>query len=244
MVEDYIERRQCFLLQALDDVKKWCVAPNKLVGKRHSDLYWLQVFGLSDTEIATDSVKEFFALYRLARQGDWSYQAIAELITARDGLDNVDGKLAIDKLAERLTGYVTRKSTEKRQQTSAASKIGFFLRPKEDIYIWDQYATRSAKFRDWRRKGGSGVPPRSSGVYKADHREHDYTAFRTLCTEALREEREKADFMGAIAKIRDFLRRVGGPTMNADLLKSSFVERRYLDKLMFWEGRWIEDWRE
>jgi hypothetical protein len=66
----------------------------------------------------------------------------------------------------------------------------------------------------------------------------DYPAFSATCAKALKEERGKNDFMASISAFRGFLQNQGGPM--AAPKYSLFVERRFLDKLLFSEGKWLE----
>ena len=101
-------------------------------------------------------------------------------------------------------------------------------------------ASKAARHRDWVRNGRTG--PRHLGrLYKVDGR-HDYPAFWRACDQARQEERQKTDFQAARDRlIADFRNGAGGDVM-ADPVRvpDSFIERRLLDKLMFWEGTLLE----
>jgi hypothetical protein len=241
MIPDYEKRRPCFLLQALDDAKKWCAAPDPRTGRPRSDQRWLRLFSSPSETVTPERVREFFVVYRLARQGRWDVQAVADLIMDLRERGGSAIQEIMSLLAERLRNSVTRGDKADRQQTSAASKIGFFMRPGDEVYIWDQFASRSARFRDWLRAGAGAKPPRFERPYASASGVHDYASYSASCAKALEEECLRGDFAESVQEFCAFLRRVGGPMADAGILASSFVERRFLDKLMFWEGRWVKD---
>jgi hypothetical protein len=58
----------------------------------------------------------------------------------------------------------------------------------------------------------------------------------------LDEERRRDDFSATMRDFVEFLKATGGRM--SDLTQgrgSSFIERRLLDKLLFWEGKWFEE---
>ncbi len=240
MIEHYKQRRPCFLLHALDDAKKSCRAPDKKIGRHRSDQYWLGLFSSSSETVTAENAHEFFKEYRLVRLGRWDYQAISEIIIQQLRPDGSDIQDRFRALAQRLRNMVTRQDKQNRQQTSAASKVLFFTRPCDEVYIWDQFASRSARFREWLRADGGANPRRFGHLYSSGG-EHDYGSYCASCCEILAEERTRNDFSAAIEEFRAFLRRVGGLMADPETQASSFVERHFLDKLMMCEGRWVKD---
>ena len=146
---------------------------------------------------------------------------------------------AVDVLAKGLSSTIT--SNANGRQTSAASKIVFFSQPCRDVYIWDTHARRSARFRDWLSVGRGTKPPRLDGSYVIG-RTHDYSMFCDSCANALKTELLRDDFGEAIEEFRTEVQRVGGPMADSKVVReSSFIERRFLDKLMFWEGKYVKE---
>src|SRR5262249_4441144 len=132
---------------------------------------------------------------------------------------------------------------QKGLQTSAASKLAFFTKPLEKVYIWDQFAIASARFRDRRRRQGRRPKPARSYYRNVSGTvEHDYASYAASFAKALEEERSGADFKGALQEFRSYLQKVGGPMSESKY--SLFVERRFLDKLMWWEGNWLKEQKQ
>jgi hypothetical protein len=241
MIRQFEAQRASLLCQALEDSKKWCVAPDSRVGtKRYSDQYWLQLLS-SSTELLTDQdVHEFLVSFQLeTRFVQFNERDVLARIIALSVREMADLPTAVDALAEELMGTIS--SSLKGRQTSAASKLVFFGWPRRDVYIWDAHARRAARFREWMRLGGGTRPPRFDGSYIIG-RVHDYSSYSTSCAEALKEECQRGDFITAIKDFRGFLDHVGGPMAGCSVMESSFIERRFLDKLMFWEGHWLKDY--
>ena len=99
---------------------------------------------------------------------------------------------------------------------------------------------QSSRFRDWERAGGRDNPGRFNRL-RTVGKVHDYTSYCASCAAALTEERSRPDFREAIKEFENYLQRVGGPMADTKAVReSSFIERRFLDKLMFWEGDYLE----
>lgn len=239
MIERFGKQRDFFLARALDDARKWCVPPESYVDtKKHSDQYWLRLFSSASEPVTDRDAHDFLISFQLeTRFTKWNEVALAKRINTFRGQEIADLPAEIGVLAEELRGFL---KSGKGLQTSGASKIAFFAKPRCDVYIWDQHARRSARFRDWRRASGGSNPRQFSSPYVA-HGVHDYASFKGSCDVALKEELMRHDFNGAVERFRSYVRRVGGPMADNKLLRdSSFIERRFLDKLMFWEGKYVE----
>jgi hypothetical protein len=243
MIAHFAMQRASFLRCALIEATKWCPPPEWLVEGNRADQFWLQVFSGPSACVTAANVREFFIVYRLARQGQWNHQAVAERIMASRGPDGSDIREVIRALAGFLRNAVARGGERNRQQTSAGSKIGFFLRPLDSVHIWEKFAILSTRFRDWRRAGGRGRPARFDQIFRSASGDHDYALFWDSCAKALAEERTCPNFVAAVEEFRSFLRQAGGPMADQAIIASSFIERRLLDKLMWCEGRWVQDWR-
>ncbi|HUG93016.1 MAG TPA: hypothetical protein VML55_19405, partial [Planctomycetaceae bacterium] len=152
----------------------------------------------------------------------WDRDSVARQINEFCEAAAPDVSAAVSALANVLGDCIT--SAKRGRQISAASKIAFFSKPGRDVYIWDRLAKKSAAFRNCR-----------SAAFA------DYAAYSAACSKALDEECRREDFTAAVKKFRAYLQKVGGP-MAADSVihESSYIERRLLDKLLFWEGKWLE----
>jgi hypothetical protein len=209
-----------------------CVGPDSSVGTKKSDQFWLRLFSSASEAVTADNAHCFLVSWQLANRVAWDKEAVAGRIMAFRSQEVSDVPAAVDALANDLRGYIM--SRNRGVQTSAASKISFFAKPLQEVYIWDQFAIRSARFRDWRRDGGGTEPPR------LDHPYTHYASYSASCAKALEEERRREDFAAAVRNFQGFLQEVGGPMSDSMIMcDSSFVERRLLDKLMFWEGQWL-----
>jgi len=244
MLEEFASQRAYFLRAALLEAKKWCEPPDQLVEGKRSDQFWLRAFSSNSEPVTSRNVREFLIAYRLVRQGDWKHQEIAEQIDHYRGSVDSDIEIVFRKFARFLSSSVSRAMGQNRQQTSAASKFLFFMRPSCDVYIWDQLATVAARFRDRLRAREVGRQRTFGGTYTSAKGEHDYAAYSAACASALEEERSRHDFVAAVEEFRDFLQFVGGPMGTEPILSSSFVERRYLDKVMWCEGIWLNTWKK
>lgn len=243
MVERFEAQRTSLLCQALEDSKKWCVAPDSRVGtKRYSDQYWLKMF--SSTGSLTDrDVHEFLVSFQLeTRFIQFNERDVLARIIALSKRGIADLPTAVNALAEELMGTIS--SKRKGRQTSAASKLVFFSWPRREVYIWDAHARRSARFREWLRLGRGTIPPRFDGSYVVG-RTHNYSLFSVSCANALKDELLKDDFGKAVHEFRSEVQRVGGPMVDNNIVGStSFIERRFLDKLMFWEGKFLKEMQD
>jgi hypothetical protein len=237
LAEQYEERRAQLLSDALDDAKKWCVPPEQRVSGKCSDQFWLRLFSSTTEKLTVDHVHRFLVGFQLTICVQWDKDRVASLIQEFRAQNFSDVRIAIAELARALTDCI--RSRNKGRQTSAASKIAFFAKPQKEVFIWDKYASRSARFRQWSRTG-EGAKLIGS-LYKLRNGEHDYESYRDSCAATLDEERSNRDFLQSVEEFRAYLNRIGGPIGDGTIMHgSSFVERRFLDKLMFWEGSWLK----
>lgn len=224
--------RARFLDLAVKDTLKWCASPNETVGRKPSDQYWMALLDTrSGIPINEKHAHSFLVTFQLTNRVIWDKPLVARIIEELRQSADFDPKIAIPALALRLRDANFRKS----RQTSAASKLSNFAHPRSDIFIWDNLASRSARFRDWAR---SGCPGKSSSktVYLDRAGNHDYSAFHEACRLIFNEECAKEDFSRAADQLIEKLRRRTGPISDTATVPDTFIKRRLLDKLMFWEG--------
>jgi hypothetical protein len=223
MIEQFEGQRAQFLREAVEDAKKWCPAPEVLVGGKRSDQFWLQLFSPASASVTADDAFCFLVSFQLTNRIAWDKNAVATRINKFRQEASSDVRAAISALALDLGRCIL--SARKGRQVSAASKIAFFTRPCQDVYIWDQFARKAAGFRDGR-----------SATFD------DYASYSDSCARALEKERLREDFVDVFQEFRNYIRHVGGPMAESEIMDgSSFLERRILDKLMFWEGKWLQD---
>jgi putative zinc finger/helix-turn-helix YgiT family protein len=224
LIKEFNRRRAGFLCKALEDAKKWCVAPETLVipDRKRSDQFWLQLFSSDSKTVTAGDAHQFLVSFQLTNRVAWDKEAVARRIVGLRQQVFSPIPEAVSELAEELGGYILNANKGQRT-TSAASKIAFFAKPLQDVYIWDKFARLSARFRD----------PQSRGF-------NDYAPFHASCAKALAQERGCEDFRAAVEEFRRYLQEdVEGPMAEDPVLASSFIERRLLDKLMYWEGEWL-----
>ncbi|WP_322964869.1 hypothetical protein [Sphingomonas fuzhouensis] len=223
------------LARAEQDVRRWCCPREARVDRRrHPDTHWLWLFS---GQVEANDARLFLSTFLLTKFVAWDRAGVAAAIMAIQAAAAFDPCVDIPRWADRLP--ILR--GQRRQFSSAASKIATFARPRDEIYIWDRLASKAARHRDWVRNGRVGAQYLGR-PYEADGR-HDYPAFWRACDQARREEREKVDFQQARDRlIADFRHGAGGEVMaDAARVPDSFIERRLLDKLMFWEGTLLEN---
>jgi hypothetical protein len=226
------DNRITLLKKAAADVRKWCVSSDAKVGKRdRPDTFWIELFDPKNPDqISVDNATQFLITFRLIR-ASWDIPALAVLIDEFRRKPEFDPVADIPLLANDLREH----NRHHTRQTSAASKIAAFARPKARVFIWDDLASRSARRRDWKREPKNKIRP-SSALYGKQNGEHDYPELALACERAFEEERSCADFAESVEILdREFL--LGGGTMaNREKVPREFIEGRLLDKLMYWEG--------
>lgn len=221
-------RRGEFLRSGLNDTLKWCASPSESVEEtRPSDQYWMELFRTAK-RVSTKDAQKFIVTFGLQRS-QWDYDRAAEAIEKfRNTKEILDTVVSVSDLAETL-----RSGNKKRHRCeSAASKIAMFARPQSDVFIWDSVVTRAARFRDALRL--QSQPRLQRRKYS------DYASYHKACSDALREEKNKGDFRECVDTLDACLRKRTGPMADRSVCPISFLERRYLDKLMFFEGKWVE----
>jgi hypothetical protein len=198
----------------------------------HPDTYWIELLDFeSSSEIAEKDAIDFLVSFQLTRYLTWYKSDVAALMSRVRSLTAFEPKVHVRSLAEDLRACNSRRT----RQTSAASKIAAFSKPRARVFIWDSLASRSARWRDWKRRLPHRERP-SSALYTLANGEHDYPSFFAACESALEDERNFPDFRNAVELLdREFLCS-GGVMGNRAKIPTAFIERRLLDKLMFWEG--------
>ncbi len=225
--------RSRLLNAAIADVRKWCVPSSEMVdGNRHPDTYWIELFdAINSSEITEWNAHQFLITFKLANRLTWNKAALAALISEIRSSATLEPAVSIPVLAYKLRDCNHRKT----RQTSAASKIAFFAKPRATIFIWDSLASRSARLRDWLREP-QGKKRASSSVYTDGNGEHDYPSFFGACERALADERSSSDFNNAVDLLEKEFRRGPGVMADRSKIPREFIEHRLLDKLMYWEG--------
>jgi hypothetical protein len=239
LIDQYELQRPCTIKRAVNDVMKWCQPPDGLVeGKRRSDLYWLQKFAFDGEHTDVNIAHEFLVSFQLTNKTAWNKQSVANEIIAFAETAVVCSVTEVQGLAARLREHIH--SRNRGCPTSAASKIATFAKPSEQIFIWDQLASRSARLRDHLRSSRTDRHPRLNALYKRAGA-HDYEAYHRACLAALGEEQERDDFAAALHRVKAHVDEAWGPQRRQRYgpIDAGFIERRLLDKLMFWEGHWI-----
>jgi hypothetical protein len=232
VLRDMENGRNVLLRKAVADVRKWCVPSDATVDKRdRPDTFWLEHFDPKNPgQTSVDNATQFLKTFRLIR-ASWNIRALARLIDEFRGKSEFDPVAHIPLLADDLRKH----NRHHTLQTSAASKIAAFTRPKATVFIWDGLASRSARRRDWLREPKNKVRP-SSALYERQNGEPDYPDLVLACSRAFGEEHYCADFADSVGELdREFL--LGGGIMaNREKIPREFIARRLLDKLMYWEG--------
>jgi hypothetical protein len=233
------ENRKKLLQIAADDVRKWCVPSSQMVGKKRADTYWIELLDTRNAiGIEKDHAHQFLTSYQLTNRVNWDKPAVAALmIQARQG-GNFKAVVDVPDLANNLRVCNERRT----RQTSAASKISAFAKPTELVFIWDDLVSKSARWRDWLEKGCAGSI-RLNAKYTDKNGEHDYGAFFNACDRAYRNELSRADFQEAAGSLSIHFKKCEGIMADRAKIPAEFIQRRLLDKLMFWEGWSIREGR-
>ena len=69
LMRQFEKQRPCFLRQALDDAKKWCVAPETEIAGKKGDQHWLKLFSSVSENAKKDDVHNFLVGFQLANRG-------------------------------------------------------------------------------------------------------------------------------------------------------------------------------
>lgn len=220
--------RAKLLDQASDDTIRWLSGPDEKVLGKPSDQFWLRLFA-SAYEITPADAHKFLVTFQLTNRVKWDKERVAELIRGLVYSEHMEPIVAIPALAEDLRAANARGT----KQTSAASKLATFAKPFQPIFIWDNLARRSAANR-LKLTNRIGRPVRNPFVSNSG--EHDYAAYYTASEETFAEELSRPDFLEKLDAVIQNVRSVDGPLSRASDIPDEFIARRFLDKLMFWEG--------
>lgn len=224
--------RANFLQRAVEDTIKWCAPPEEPVGKRRSDLYWLVRLSAGSPPIDSADAADFLVTFQLSRWVSWNTRCTALAVNRFRETVLSDRDTLIHQFAVAL-GVCTHRG---HLQTSAASKFAMFSKPGDDVFIWDQLATRSARVRDAYRTSTQPRALRGVRYYLDSNGVHSYAAYAEACGAALAEERTRLDFNHAVDQVMLQIKISSGSLIG---INRGFVERRFLDKLMFGEGYWL-----
>ena len=229
------QQRAALLNKSVEDAIAWCSQPSKEASKP-SDQYWLAVF--AEPSVSVEDAHKFLVTYMLTRMRNWDKAAVASAINVF-----ISGRAGgIVSLVEGLSVTLQSciQSENASQQTSAASKIAMYAKPESPVFIWDQLANRSARLRKWQRDGGERFLRLNKLFSRPDGR-HDYAAYSDACNAVWQEECQKKDFQSAVEHFTTAVREIGGPMADPSIANLSFMQRRLLDKFMFWEGHLLRE---
>lgn len=242
--ESLVSIRPALIEKSLRDAIVWCGSPSDNSRLPHrSDQYWMLMFSTPD--VTAEKMKNFFSSFQLVRAG-WDYGRAADLVNVFIGKSDIDPLVDIGSFALELR-LATKKHS---QQTSAASKIAMLAKPAAKVFIWDQLANRSTRLAEWVRSGGAS-DVKLDRLFCREARDkndpvspHDYAAYARSCAAVLDEARATEDFQAAVHRFSEALSAVDGPMGDRSATNIDFLERRLLDKLMFWEGWYLRYWDE
>ncbi|GGF87077.1 hypothetical protein GCM10010924_13480 [Rhizobium wenxiniae] len=220
--------RQELLEEALCEAVKRNPHPaNKIDGKR-SEQYWLEAF--SEANVDKHQACSFFRNFQLESQAvKFEYQAVADEINIVI-LNKNPAQSEVVSLSSKLKALITTKA--KGQQTSAASKLLTFIKPHDEVYIWDKYANQAVRWRNRVQKG-------LRDYYLDPDENHDYSAYVAASHLAFIAERQKPEFKAAVLEFDSRTQRERGPISDRQKIGFQFLERRLFDKLMYLEGQAI-----
>jgi len=242
LVERFHEKRNDFLKEACSDLIKWCRPADQMVGRNRSDLYWRDNFSSPDYRFNEGDVGSFLKTFLLARWVRWDLARVRDSLSVyrESGMDSLDSRIeGLSKELGHLLVYArTGLPRPYAQQTSAATKFSNFIFPEEPVFIWDRLATTSARMRQHIRHSETVVRIECPRYFTNARKEHCYVSYSAACLAALKEEQIRPDFRAALEKARAELVSQGSNLAELDG-KGGFLERRFLDKLMFHEGKWI-----
>jgi hypothetical protein len=233
MAQDILAPHRAKLLDvAVQDTRKWCGAPDVMVEQRQPDRFWLELFGGDpQVEIGTQHAHLFLASFHLAHGPKWDEAGVAAFMTALREQAVFDPQVDAPKLAARLGGC----SAPRSSPLSAASKLAFFAKPTVQIFIWDPTVMKSARLRDRQR----GTHPQVDGAKSLRDRIFGVASYPELyasAERALGDELKRPDFRSAADQLIAYFDGQDGIIADRSRTPTHFIERRLLDKLMFWEG--------
>lgn len=220
--------RQGLLEKALNEAINRNPHPSQMINRKRSEQYWLEAF--SKPEVDRKKACIFFRNFQLESQNvKFDYQAVAEEINAAI-LDTKPAVSQVENLSSKLEKLIT--TNKDGRQTSAASKLLTFVKPNEEVYIWDKYANQAVR---WRNR----VPKGLRDYYLDAEENHNYSAYVEASHLAFIAEKQKSEFQDAVHKFDSQTQRAQGPISNRQKIGFEFLERRLFDKLMYMEGEAI-----
>lgn len=208
----FCTQRAEILQEAITEFREWVHTDNP-----KGDLTWFEKL---DSKLDIEGIKAFFNAFMLSRIG-WDYQSIQSRLQTDTWHDpNVIEE--VGKLATQLMQSTKRKH----KQTSAASKLLVFLRPSSQVFIWDRHARESARYHSLAFSNKKLIA------------DHTYPDFAEACDTKWKYEKLQPDYLAALAAAKQaLLNSQSAQLSRIPAATDEFLERRFLDKLMFCEGR-------
>jgi hypothetical protein len=215
--------RSRLLDTAYDDVLRWHRSPDAQIEQRRPDSFWLQLFRAPEAERRDPSVvHDFLSSFHLEGRREWDQNAVGLFLGELPRMDVEDPIDYVSSQTERLS-----KCGEGRAPClEAASKIGMFARPSLAVLIFNPLVWRAVKHR---RQLTARSP--FAGIAALAVRQPRYPTYHAALAQVLEAERGRDDFGSKIAGLEC--------SLTADVLQVTsrdYLERRLLDKLLFWEG--------
>jgi hypothetical protein len=151
--------RVCLLDDARIETMKYCSSSEGMSNGPCPDTYWISLFAAKNCELIDEHHAHLFLTsFQLTNRVAWDKPMVAKLIISLREKEEFDPMNDVPILAEEL-GTCTKRGN---RQTSAASKIACFAKPKDKVFIWDRLVRKSAKLRD-RARGLSFVKAKQIG---------------------------------------------------------------------------------
>ena len=220
--------RPVLLAQAQAETLKWCPAPGELVEQRFGDQYWLRQFA-TQTSLDGETLGRFLWTFRQRMFVKWDLPALQSAVHAFRKSRQDDTDHAVDELASTL-GHCTRRPDVPRR--GAASLIAMFAQPRSPVFAMSKKPCLALRYRL--------TAAANEDDLRDDAIANSYPAFAAVCRRVLADEQRKADFAACVAQLDHALGGIPGPMDNRDVCPLDFIARRFLDKLLWVEGSWLE----
>ena len=221
-------RRRDFLAQAQAEMSRWSPSPEQRVDRKLGDQYWLSQFAAGNT-LDADTLVRFLWTFNQTMYVKWDRPKLQDAVHAfrRGRHDDMDH--AVDELASTLAPCTQRLDVPRR---SAASLIAMFAEPGSPVFPMSKKPSRALSHR----LAAAANEDDARGDALAD----SYPAFAAACRSVLADEQRKDDFETCVAQLDHALGGIAGPMADRAVCPLDFIARRFLDKLLWVEGSWLE----
>lgn len=208
--------------RASEDLPKWYSRHKNPPDKKKSEVEWLRVI----SKPTIDDVRKFYADFSLGRNFGKEYGAVVCAIGSFGALSGSPAS-RIDQLAEML-----RKSSRKKsRQTSAASKLATFLKPTEDIYVWDSFAREAVIEHNLDKQGRDGYQ-RSRAYISKNSGDHMYNYYWSDSHALFKETKKLPVFSNLMQQALKEIE--ASKPLDWDFCYyRGFLERRFFDKYLW-----------